>query len=225
MEKVGPSILVFGRRGHGKTTLAVKLAQQTGRAPIVFDVKNDITAWPDRIVATPEDFEYALHQESKNPLVYRVGKPEEDFGPLAEILWGKRGYCLVVDEAHWLQKPQMCDENLARFIRQASPGDMTLIQTMHAPADSWGRARSLASDWYIFMTTREADLKAVQSQCEFDVEILKQLGPHEYVHWDDSKQKMERVDKPKEWFVELHDKPNSISPLSLEGEKCQPMIQ
>lgn len=96
------------------------------------------------------------------------------------------------------------NEWLDSFVRERNLDTVDVIQTLHAPADAYARFRSIANDWYIFHTTREADLKAIASQSSEAVALqVSQLEPHHFIHWNDDEQTAETSGDPQKWFVDL----------------------
>lgn len=209
--------LLFGRRRRGKTTLSVyqalQLQTQTGCGILVYDVNNQVNQFPDSAVYSLEELQDKL-EDKPDVIVYRAlggaFDPMEatkmlgdDFDAFASVIWKKTGFVLVVDESHWLQSANSCNDSLASFVRMSDSNSVHLLQSAHAPADMWSRARGLASDWFLFHTTRAADLDAIESQCGEEVrEKSNHLEKHEYIHFNLDEQSFEIVSDSKSWFVE-----------------------
>jgi len=197
--------LFFGRRQQGKSTLAFHLAQKAGLSIAVFDVNAQFRAWPESTYSNLEDFELALLEGLDGLLVYR---PESDvdaeFSAFADLLWSRKDYTLLLDEASQLQTAGRPHEKLGRLIRMGDARAVNVFQTLHRPADSATLCRSLAHHWYVFRTTLESDLAVVAERCGAGAaEAVQQLGPFEYVHWDDDEQKLEVVKDAGTWFVDI----------------------
>jgi hypothetical protein len=203
------SDLVFGRREYGKSTLAMHLALQSGRSVFVFDPACGFTAWPDSTASDPSSLSELLYAdpEIRSPII--IYQPEgndlsAEFEAMAELLKRKADYALIVDEAHWVQNPQWATPALQEFVRKPNRYDCYLIQTTHAPSDTWAKARSLATDWYMFKLSRAADLDAVERECGPEVrEQVRQLQGHTYLHYRIDKQSYELVDNPSSWYLDL----------------------
>lgn len=179
----------------------------------MYDINNQVKLWPEFIVDDPDVLPERI--EAKQPvIVYRPmrggyspdakSELEFDFSEFSRVVWPYTNYVLIVDEAHWLQSAAACEPALAGFVRMSDPSGIDLFQTAHAPADMWARARSLASDWYLFRMTRTADLEAVELQCGEEVrEKVKTLGPHDYLHFDMDNDKWEINADPASWYVNV----------------------
>ncbi len=226
MKKTGARILILGRRTHGKTTLAVSMALAIGWAVVIYDVKNNITAWPHRVVRSPEGLAELLETPSKDKvIVYQPEDASEDFAGVVDELWDRgtpgRGIVFIVDEASWVQSPMRAHPKLEKLVRMGDEKKLRLIQTMHAPADSWSKTRSLASDGIIFRTTRPADLKAIQEQCEAVncdndfLTALPSLDKHEFVHINMDEGTVERCNDSQSWFLDLY------PPIKLQAEEFE----
>ena len=192
--------------------MALDVQQRTGKGIIIYDLNSQVRAWPERVYSDLESVSLAIEQK-QTLIVYRPDQDnvEEDFRAFCDIIWPLTNYILIIDEAHWLQSPQWAHPSLEKYVRMADPYGVDLIQVAHAPADMWGRARSLASDWYIFLTTRPADLDAIALQCGEDVsdEVVR-LGQHDYLHWNADAHTSETVKDPTAWFIDIK------TPLSVE---------
>lgn len=138
------NILILGRRGLGKTTLAECRAEQLNpHAVIAFDpgdrFRNFITRTSSlkRVKEVMEDdwWEYVGVQGKRVPKPIRLAyvpptppgkETEAAWDEFASVLWhytgehnGAASYALIVDETHELQKPQYINPRLAQFLRRA----------------------------------------------------------------------------------------------------------
>ncbi|HEV2498614.1 MAG TPA: hypothetical protein VGY31_03425 [Terriglobia bacterium] len=197
--------LVFGRRQQGKSTLAFVLAEEKEIPIAIFDINGQFCAWPEEVVSEVNDF--AARLEESDLVIYRAEEsPWEEFEAVADELWVRGEYVLLVDEASQVQSPGHAHPKLDRIVRMADAKNVHLIQTMHRPSDAAMICRSLATDWYIFRTNQETDLKVIAERCGPDVAaVAAELAPHEYVHWDDSAGIYWISKDPVSWFRNIHD--------------------
>jgi len=196
--------LFFGVRGQGKTTLAFYTAKQTGRSIAVYDVSHRFNRWPELIFRDAGDFEDIVEAGAFDLVIYQPQDDAyEEFGEFSEILWDKQ-LTLLLDEASELQEAQSKHHWLHKWIRMHDIDNSDVLQTLHAPADSWSRCRSLANFWYIFQTWRPADLHAIADHCGDQVALeVTKLREHEYVFFDVAKRNMEICKNPALWYVPI----------------------
>lgn len=172
--------LIIGRRGLGKSTLAEFVAREGNDDVIVFDPNNQ---FKDAKVRTSSLADLAHYLENSPDdedmfLAYvPQGEIESEWDAFAAVVWQYGDYALIIDEAHWLQKPNYLNLWLSKFMRQAprrerndeSPVD--IVMTFHRPVDINGLVFGLADDIYIFKVTKSRDLDYLEN--EFSTEIAE----------------------------------------------------
>lgn len=199
--------LVFGRRKLGKSTLALHLACSAAPGVIIFDPNGQFDC--GLILSDPLDLQLAL--DEKTPLiVYRpINDVQSEFSELAAILWPYRNFALLIDEGSQVQTFSKPLPMLDRFVRLSNTHSVHLIQTMHRPVDAATICRSLATDWYMFRSTQESDLKAIEERCGEEVRELvstiagEQGKGNPYVHWDDNVAQFELVQDSAAWYQQM----------------------
>lgn len=194
--------LVFGVRGQGKTTLAYDIAKKSKRPLAVYDISHRFNAWPELIVRDAAEVDEAI--DACDEVIYQPQADEwAEFGSFSEAIWDRQ-LTLLIDEASSLQGPQHAHEWLNKWIRFHPVDEVDVIQTMHAPADSWARCRSLAEDWYIFRTWRPADLKAIAEQCGDETAMaVEKLEPYHYLHFNAPSNTREVSGDARQWYHDL----------------------
>jgi hypothetical protein len=197
--------VIIGRRRQGKSTLAYALALRFGETIIVFDPNNQFGALP-----AIEDVPGFLETGGRVGKILPPAAPEDAWAELTAELdgggwqWGE--YTLIADECSMLMSAHYLDPQTERYARTA-PKDVRLLMTTHRASDLNPLIRALASDWFIFQTSLERDLKAITDQ--FGVEVsaaVRNLPPYHVLHyWLDSGgvPRFEVWDKPAEWYVDI----------------------
>ena len=190
--------LLMGKRGRGKTTLALHLARSLGLTVCVFDINRQFD-FPAEIVTDRNDLESRLYDGAAF-IVFRPGLDiDAGFEEFARGVSNWRDLTVLIDESSRLQASNSLHPWLDEFIRRGR--DIHLLQTFHRPSDAANICRALASDWFIFQTRQPASLACVADQCGGEVaEIVSALGEREYVHWNDDAEKWERVSDARGWF-------------------------
>jgi len=171
--------LIFGKRRQGKSTLALRLALIHHHTVVIFDPNNqyELGAGVPMYSSIPQ-FEAWLQDEEIDHglIVYRpdVRSIETEFEDVVDLLWEKGHYALVVDESTYVQGFNRIHPSLERLVRQAPRDgarnaegaviDVSVIQTLHRPADAHSLCRALASDMFYFQVSLPRDLQAVEDQ-------------------------------------------------------------
>lgn len=196
--------ICIGRRGQGKTTLALHIALTQGLGVAVFDPNSQFRAWPETTTADLEQFrEMVLRGESL--VIFRPGlSVKEDFEALANVLKGWLDYTFLIDEAWLLQGANWEEPMLGWLMRNADRERVKILQTVHRPTDASNVCRNLVTDWYIFCTRDRASLEVIADKCGPEVaEAVSRLEAKQYVHWDEEAQRLETSGPPSEWFRDM----------------------
>jgi hypothetical protein len=190
------NLIDIGRRGLGKSTLAMHQAEQLNSHQIYFDPGDQFQAAASR-ATTVAEFQKLMDQDKDAPKDFHgedwpasiayvppSSNVEAEWDAFAKCLWEYTGthedaasYCLVIDEAHELQSSQAINDWLARFIRRAprrernDPNPVDLIQTTHNPQDLNRLTFSQADEVYIFNMFDQRALKAIQEQFGEEVAV------------------------------------------------------
>lgn len=181
------NILIMGRRGLGKSTLAEYLALGLNRDLVIFDANNqfkDAEQTSDlkkveSVLSSASDDTPGDTRESFAVAFVPTGDVENDWNAFARVIWQFGDYSLIVDEAHRLQKPQYVNLWLDRFIRQAprrernDSAPIDIIQTYHRPTDVNGIVLGLADYAYVFRTTKQRDIDWIEK--EWGEELAKRV--------------------------------------------------
>ena len=78
-----------------------------------------------------------------------------------------------------------------------------IIITAHQPKDIPTGVRAIADHWFIFYTTQETDLARIAEKSPEAAEAAKRLKGRSYVHWDDTRAKLNINENPSSWFVTM----------------------
>lgn len=224
------NILIIGRRGLGKSTLAVSEANQLNRNQIYFDPgdqfqqvrfkTSNLDELFERFEEWPEDEAFTISY------VPPRGAVEAHWDAFGHRLWdfvgqhsGGASFVLIVDEAHRLQSPQKIDDMLDEFIRRsprrersdANPID--IIQTTHYPQDlnrvSWGESDVI----FIFNVFHKNARKAIEDQFgeEVAMEVAQlrtpKTGGRDVLRVESETGAYEVLDNPDTWAYNIRKAP------------------
>ncbi len=181
------NVLIMGRRGLGKTTLAEFIALQLNPNRAAFDPGDqyqDFAVRTSDLEEVRKEFERDWKDEPLSlAYVPPVGpdptadQVEPFWNDFANLVWsftgrhdGGASYSLIIDEASELQSPTYVNPWLMRFIRRAprrERGDVNpveTIQTFHRPQDLNGIVASQVDEYYIFNMTKQRDLEVIAKE-------------------------------------------------------------
>jgi len=193
------NVLIMGRRGLGKTTLAEFIAMKLNPNRVAFDPGDqyqDFLVRTSDLQVVRDEFERDWKDEPLSlSYIPPVGpdptadQVEPFWNEFANLLWsftgrheGGASYSLIVDEASELQSPTYVNPWLMRFIRRAprrERGDenpIETIQTFHRPQDLNGIVASQVDEYYIFNMTKQRDLEVIAKEWGDEIsEAVKNL--------------------------------------------------
>lgn len=227
------NILIVGRRGLGKSTLAQKVAENINSNQIYFDPSdqflsvtnhaNDLERFISMLENVPKDESYSI---AYNP---PRGNVEEHWDDFAARLWEFTGrhedaasFALVVDESHRLQSPQVINDWLDEYIRRSPRRErndfnpIDLIQTTHYPQDlhrvSWGESDEI----YFFNVFDRRAMRILDEQYGVKspevthiVSNLKtpKTGGREILRVEQETGATELIDDERSWFIDIKTPP------------------
>ena len=153
-------------------------------------------------------------------VVYRpnVDSIQEEFRDCVDLMWPHGHYAFIIDESTYVQGSNRIHPSLERLVRQAPRDgarnaqgavvDVTVIQTLHRPADSNTLCRALASDTWYFQVSLPRDLEAVELQWGDEVAgELTDLKRWNTVHcWQgpDGKEQYTTWNDPATWYLNIN---------------------
>jgi hypothetical protein len=213
------NVLIIGRRGLGKSTLADFVASELNSSRLVFDANGQ---YKNADVSTSDlkKFIEALDRAAKDKKDFTIayvpkGNIELEWERFASALWGNGAvpiygdYSLIIDEAHRLQRSQYVSDWLDRFMRQAprrERGDeapVDVIQCFHRPQDIHGIVLALADIIYFFRVSKRRDLENIEK--EFDPEIREAIETLRTPDTEPYGRDVLRIDVESNSFVLLRD--------------------
>jgi predicted ATPase len=139
--KQGEHVLVIGRTGQGKTTLISKIVDRRKHVvmfatkvhdPVLakqfpdFKIKND---W-----SKIEHDKIMLWVKSKDTLREIKNQQADVFRDAMDTIFHDRGWCLVIDEAHWITSELGLGQELAMFQHQARSSGISVVTGVQRPA-------------------------------------------------------------------------------------------
>jgi hypothetical protein len=226
------NIIIVGRRGLGKSTLADYKASELNRNRIFFDPGNqfhnvnfktsEIDELVEKLEEWPEDEPFIISYVPPH------GDIEASWNVFAAQLWsfigqfeGAASFVLTIDEAHRLQNPHYINQWLDDYIRRSprrerdDSNPIDLIQTTHMPQDlfrvSWGE-----SDYvYFFNVFQKNALKAIEEQFSEKIPDVRELvanlktpktGGREVLEIESETGQYRIITDPSEWHTDIRNR-------------------
>jgi hypothetical protein len=205
-------ILDIGRRGQGKTTLALFMARRAARR-FIFDPRGLVEQTPgDRLkTSSPttiaQGVDRVVDDQVPEIVITPTLEPQTAFNALINELyeWLKRepkaSFTLVIDELRFL--PDLETAQFEWLLRCSQPDRVHIILTCHRPADIPVNIRAIADQWLIFRVTQEHDLKVIAERSPRAAAVARHLQKREFVAWDDAEGDYKVFKRPDQWFVPL----------------------
>ncbi len=181
---------VLGRRGCGKTTMAIRFLAGRVKPTIV------ITFDTDMMDQFPESSRFtssgALLDELKSngglditrPLCLSIFEPAE-FNLLCRTVIAHRDLCLIVDEVDMFDSTHLRDPDFLKIIhygRHDHGGRVDLVTTSRRPARISRDLRSQTDEWYLFRMTDSRDLAFIADDLSDDLpDQVRSLEPFRYI--------------------------------------------
>ncbi len=158
----------------GKTTKAMALALETGHGVLAYDPNSNYRAWPQTATDDLEQFAEITSRQDTRVAVYRPSDPKAELAGFLAIASAHRPVTVIIDEAHYVQRPQQIDPELDAYIRAHERDSLDIILTLHTPTDVWTRAKSLATDFYFWRINWGVDLDYIAEH--FSEEIAEKVS-------------------------------------------------
>lgn len=185
-------IVIFGKRGSGKTTLAKRLI--LGRKRIfIFDTLREYGVG----LITYDIFkamEFLVEREHK---IFRISySPELEekkaFAYVCELLYSMKDFTFLVEEIDNYCSAQATPELLSKIIRYGRHQAISLITTARRTADVPRLLTSQATDFYIFAHHEPRDLDYFSHLFSSEIsERIRRLQDFQYLHLRPESDKVE----------------------------------
>jgi len=186
-------ILIFGKRGSGKSYLARKIIISETRL-VIFDTMSE---YESGVIFGTEDYEKFIEfwrhiYRKQFHIIYRPIKPDVEVEQVGEIIYALGNCCFLCEEIDCYCSTYKISDNFAAIIQRGRHKNITLIGISQRPYGINRLLTSQAKEAYIFNTNEPRDREYLRTWLGQEIEPkLDALKQYEYVHWQDGKEGLE----------------------------------
>ena len=186
-------ILIFGKRGTGKSYLANKLIAAERRL-VIFDT---LSEYETRVVFDSE-YTYQFKEFWRRTyrgnfrLIYRPLKPDAEIDEIAELCFILGDLTFLVEEIDCYCTSFQISDSFAHVVQRGRHKNITLIGVTQRPFGIHRLLTSQAKEIYIFGTNEPRDRDYLKCLLGQEIEgKLDALEQYQYVHWQDGRPGLE----------------------------------
>lgn len=186
-------ILIFGKRGTGKSYLAAKIIENERRL-LVYDTLSEYENGVVFCAEQDEQFiEFWRHVYRGNfRLIYRPLNPQDEIDEIADMVFTLGDMTFLVEEVDCYCTSYQISEAFAHIIQRGRHKNITLIGVTQRPFGIHRLLTSQAKEIYIFGTNEPRDREYLKLLLGEQIEAkLDQLQQYQYVHWQEGKSELE----------------------------------
>jgi len=195
--KQGEHVLVIGRTGQGKTTLISKIVDRRQHVAMfatkVYDpvLKKQFPGFKVvREWKKPDHDKLMLWPTAKTDLRDIKDLQGEVFQDALNQIFHDRGWCLVVDEAHWITTELGLGQELAMFQHQARSSGISVVTGVQRPAFIPVITYGSTSHAFMGRINEPGDIKRLAGLGGVDAKELGkhllELPKHEWIYVDNT---------------------------------------
>jgi len=185
--------LIFGKRGSGKSYLAIKLIENEPRL-VVFDTMGE---YEIGVCFGTEEYERYLEfwrrvYRTQFRMIYRPIKPDMEIERICELVYSLGNCCFLVEEIDCYCTAYQISDTFAAIVQRGRHKNITLIGITQRPYGIHRLLTSQAKEIYVFNTNEPRDREYLRTLLGQEIEPkLDALKQYEYVHWQDGKEGLE----------------------------------
>ena len=186
-------ILIFGKRGSGKSYLARKKIEIEPRL-VIFDTMSE---YENGVVFNAEKYHEFLEfwkkvYRGRFRLIYRPLVPAAEIERICEAVYTIGNCCFLVEEIDCYCSAYQISDTFAAVIQRGRHKNIKLIGITQRPFGIHRLLTSQAKEIYIFNTNEPRDREYLRNLLGQEVEpMLDHLEQYQYVHWQDGKEGLE----------------------------------
>lgn len=186
-------ILIFGKRGSGKSHLAKVMIENKPRL-LTFDTMSE---YQNGIVFGAEDYDKFLEfwrqvYRKRFRLIYQPLKPDAEIDRICELIFTLGNCCFLVEEIECYCTAYQISDSFAAIVQRGRHKNIELIGISQRPYGIHRLLTSMAKEIYVFNTNEPRDREYLRALLGAEIEPkLDALKKYEYVKWEDGKEGLE----------------------------------
>lgn len=175
-------ILIFGKRGSGKSYLADHLLKSYNRY-LVYDVLGEYNEGVcfESLSDLADFWEKNLDREFR--LIYRPLKPRDEFDAVCKLVLDCGDMTFMVEELDTFCSPQEMGDSFASIIQRGRHFNITFIGVSQRPFGINRVISSQAKEIYTFQHDEPRDLEYLSLYIGKEVEQIKTLKEYHFLKW------------------------------------------
>src|SRR2546425_2137490 len=187
MDKQNRIIAAVGRKGSGKSTIAKRILQRSGRL-FIFDTMGEHRWAPNVCRDLGEAQELLAWAEMQETFAGRYlpeGDIQEDFTFLAEMVYGQGHVLFAVEEIPLLCSASYLPPELGQLVRLGRHRSLSFLWTAQRAAEVSRTLTAMTDVFILFSNTEPRDLDAIADRCGIAIaEKVSRLPLHGFIVWD-----------------------------------------
>lgn len=184
-------ILIFGKRGGGKSFLAAVLLKQYPRV-LIYDTLHEYES--GFIFDNIGDLARFWRRNTRGNfrLIYQPTDPEKDFEQIANLVWLCGNMAFAVEEVDIFSSPHSIGDSFKNVLQRGRHRQITLIGISQRPFGIHRLLTSQAKEIYIFNMNEPRDREYLRALLGSQIETtLDGLEKFQYAKWMDGSEKIE----------------------------------
>lgn len=195
-------ILIFGKRGSGKSELAKKGCRDKKRL-LIYDTLGEYT---DGVIVSDlnelRDYWKKVYRGNFR-IIYQPVNPKRDFNAICREVILCSDLTFLVEEIALYSKPLTLSDEFLEVIQHGRHHQVELIGTSQRPHGIDRMLTSQAKQMFIFNTTEPRDIDYFKEVVGYEVvKKIADLKQYEYVKWEDGLEELqvrkENIDENKQ---------------------------
>jgi len=184
-------ILIFGKRGSGKSVLAEKLCRDLRRL-LIYDTLGEYTEGVIiRDLPALKDFWTKVYCGNFR-IIYQPVDPEGDFDSVCRVVYECEDLTYLVEELDRYSRPLAMSRVFKNIVQDGRHQNIELIGVTQRPHGIDKLLTSQAKQMFIFNTTEPRDIDYFKDVVGYEVvKKIAALQEYEYVKWLDGNDQLE----------------------------------